>query len=209
LLSTNEGFSTPFGSNGFCNSTAGQAFLNTIGGSGGPSGCATGAPATPGVVGGTCKGYPRPSWQTGVVGLPSNEVRNIPDGTSFSSPILAAIQALVNQVNGSPQGNPNVVYYQLAASEYGASGNAACNSTLGNAVASTCTFYDVTQGDMDVNCIGTHDCFLPSGTEGVLSTSDKSYLPAYGTTTGWDFATGIGTVNANNLVTNWKNAAPK
>jgi subtilase family serine protease len=248
LLSTIEGFSTPFGSNGFCNSTAGHAFLNTIGGSGGPSGCATGAPATPGVVGGTCKGYARPSWQKDVVGLPSNEVRNIPDvslfaanglwghfypvcysdtanggascsgapdtwlgagGTSFSSPILAGIQALVNQVNGSPQGNPNVVYYQLAASEYGAGGNASCNSTLGNKVASTCTFYDVTQGDMDVNCTGTHDCFLPSGTEGVLSTSDKSYLPAYGTTTGWDFATGIGTVNANNLVTNWKNAAPK
>jgi len=248
LLSTIEGFSNPFGSNGFCNSKAGHAFLNTIGGSGGPSGCATGAPASPGIVGGTCKGYARPSWQTGVVGLPSNKVRNIPDvslfaanglwghfypvcysdtanggascagapdtwlgagGTSFSSPILAGIQALVNQENGSPQGNPNVVYYKLAASEYGASGNPSCNSTLGNAVASTCIFYDVTQGDMDVNCTGTHDCFLPSGTEGVLSTSDKSYLPAYGTTTGWDFATGIGTVNANNLVANWKNAAPK
>jgi subtilase family serine protease len=248
LLSTIEGFSNSFGSNGFCNSKAGHAFLNTIGGSGGPSGCATGAPASPGIVGGTCKGYARPSWQTGVVGLPSNKVRNIPDvslfaanglwghfypvcysdtanggascagapdtwlgagGTSFSSPILAGIQALVNQENGSPQGNPNVVYYKLAASEYGASGNPSCNSTLGNAVASTCIFYDVTQGDMDVNCTGTHDCFLPSGTEGVLSTSDKSYLPAYGTTTGWDFATGIGTVNANNLVANWKNAAPK
>ena len=129
-------------------------------------------------------------------------------GTSFSSPIMAGIQALVNQENGSPQGNPNVVYYKLAASEYGASGNASCNSTLGNAVAATCTFHDVTQGDIDVNCTGTHACFLPSGTEGVLSTSGKSYMPAFGTTAGWDFATGIGTVNANNLVANWKNAAP-
>ena len=130
--------------------------------------------------------------------MPELRTRGSARRTSFSSPILAGIQALVNQKNGSPQGNPNVVYYKLAASEYGASGNASCNSTLGNAVASTCTFYDVTQGDMDVNCTGTHACFLPSGTEGVLSTSDKSYLPAYGTTTGWDFATGIGTVNANN-----------
>ena len=121
---------------------------------------------------------------------------------------MAGIQALVNQKNGGPQGNPNVVYYKLAASEYGAKGNAACNSTLGNAVASTCTFYDVTLGDMVVDCTGTHACYLPSGTYGVLSTSDKAYDPAYAAHTGWDFATGIGTVNAANLVANWKNAAP-
>jgi hypothetical protein len=28
-------------------------------------------------------------------------------------------------------------------------------------------------------------------------------VPAYQTATGWDFATGIGTINAYNLVTNW------
>ena len=44
------------------------------------------------------------------------------------------------------------------------------------------------------------NCYRPSGTNGVLSTSDSSYLKAYGTTTGWDFATEIGTVNATNLV---------
>jgi hypothetical protein len=62
----------------------------------------------------------------------------------------------------------------------------------------------VTQGDMDVNCralLGTlHNCYMPSGTNGVLSTSNASYQPAYGTTAGWDFSTGIGTVNAYNLV---------
>jgi hypothetical protein len=121
---------------------------------------------------------------------------------------MAAIQALVNEVNGSPQGNPNVVYYKLAAAEYGASGDASCNSTLGNGVASTCTFYDITQGDMDVDCTGKIDCYLPSGTYGVLSTSDTSYAPAYKATTGWDFASGLGSVNANNLVTNWKTVAP-
>ena len=124
-------------------------------------------------------------------------------GTSFSSPIMAGIQALVNQKAGGPQGNPNLIYYQLAAAEYGASGDNACNSTLGNTVGSSCIFYDVTLGDMDLNCTGTNDCYLPSGTYGVLSTSDGSYLPAYGTQTGWDFATGIGTVNATNLVNSW------
>jgi len=61
---------------------------------------------------------------------------------------------------------------------------------------------------MDVNCRGVgsifaptyYNCYLPSGTNGVLSTSNSAYDPAFGTTPGWDFATGIGTVNAYNLV---------
>jgi len=125
-------------------------------------------------------------------------------GTSFSSPIMAGIQALVNQVNGGRQGNPDSTYYNMAAAEYGPSGDSACNSTLGNGVASSCIFYDVTQGDMDVDCKGTHNCYLPSGTKGVLSTSNSADQPAFGTQTGWDFATGIGSVNAYNLVHQWQ-----
>jgi len=124
-------------------------------------------------------------------------------GTSFASPIMAAIQSLVNQKTASSWGNPNPTYYKLAAAEYGTAGNSTCNSSNGNAAGSGCTFYDVTSGDMDVNCTGKVNCYLPSGTNGVLSTSSSSYLPAYKTGTGWDFATGIGTLNAYNLVTNW------
>ncbi len=131
-------------------------------------------------------------------------------GTSFGAPILAGIQALVNQKTGARQGNPNPVYYQLAATEYGSSGSSVCNSSNGNGVASTCVFYDVTQGDMDVNCTGSNDCYNPSGpgTQGVLSTSNSTFNPAYGTTTGWDFATGIGSLNATNLVSNWPTGEP-
>jgi hypothetical protein len=35
-----------------------------------------------------------------------------------------------------------------------------------------------------------------------ISTATPSYQPAYGATPGWDFATGIGSVNAYNLVFN-------
>jgi hypothetical protein len=56
---------------------------------------------------------------------------------------------------------------------------------------------------MDVNCSGTVDCYRPSGTNGVLSTSDAAYKPAYGTTKGWDFSSGIGSINADNLVNAW------
>ena len=129
-------------------------------------------------------------------------------GTSFSSPIMAGIQALVNQKAGGPQGNPNPVYYQLATNEYGSGGNTSCDSSNGNTVASSCIFYDVTLGDMDVNCVGSANCYFADGSVGVLSTSNNSFNPAYGTTTGWDFATGIGTVNAANLVNNWPASGP-
>lgn len=124
-------------------------------------------------------------------------------GTSFASPIMAGIQALVNEKVGAAQGNPAPTYYSLANTEYGTSGSNTCNSSNGNTVGSSCVFYDITQGDMDVNCTGSHGCYKPSGTYGVLSTSTSAYDKAYGTGTGWDFATGIGSVNAYNLVNAW------
>ncbi|MBV9758970.1 MAG: S8/S53 family peptidase [Acidobacteriaceae bacterium] len=242
LIATVEGYSTTYGTSGFCNSTVGRDdFLTTASGSGGPSGCATGKASTSGVVSGTCKGWAKPTWQS-VVGNPSDSVRDLPDvslfaangvwghyyvfcwsdtseggtactgapsgwsgagGTSFASPIWAGIQALIDQKKGAKQGNPNPRYYALASSEYGTGGSSTCNSSNGNSVGSTCTFYDVTLGDMDVPCTGTHNCYKPSGTYGVLSTSNSAYQKAYGTATGWDFATGIGTVNVNNLVNNF------
>ncbi|HEV1993835.1 MAG TPA: protease pro-enzyme activation domain-containing protein, partial [Candidatus Acidoferrum sp.] len=145
--------------------------------------------------GAACTGNPPSSWSGA-------------GGTSFASPIMAGIQALVNQKTGARQGNPNPVYYQLAAAEYGSSGSSSCNSNNGNTVSAACIFYDVTLGDMDVDCVGSNNCFLDSSTEGVLSTSNSSYQPAYGTNTGWDFATGIGSVNAANLVNNWPASTP-
>ena len=127
-------------------------------------------------------------------------------GTSFAAPALAGIQALINQSSGQSWGNMNTQYYPLAATEYGNSGTlASCNSSNGTASGSTCIFHDITQGDIDVNCTGTTaaaDCFgSPSTTvQGVLSTSITTLSPAYGTTPGWDFATGLGSVNVANLV---------
>ena len=257
LVATTFGYTKTYGAAGFCNSLDGGALMDVVGGSGGPSGCATGTPSSdsPGVVSGTCAGWPKPSWQS-LVGNPKDGVRDTPDvslfsgdglwshyyllcisdpsyslgctgypfswagagGTSFASPIMAGIQALVNQKAGSRQGNPNPTYYKLAASEYGAKGNSSCNSTLGNAAGSSCIFYDVTLGDNDLPCytyfqlvqgqIVQYDCYMTSGSLGVLSTSNSTDKMAYGTTTGWDFATGIGSVNAANLVNNWPGVGP-
>jgi subtilase family serine protease len=125
-------------------------------------------------------------------------------GTSFSSPIFAGIMALINQKTGSRQGLANTELYALGAAEFGASGNAKCNSTLGTKGASSCVFHDVTEGDFNVPCVGKNNCYDPSGQFGVGSASDTSYEPIYKATPGWDYTTGLGTVNVTNLVNAWQ-----
>ncbi len=239
IASYYSGSRVTYGKNGYCNNGNDHAdFLTTVAGSGGPSGCATGSPATRGVVSGSCAGWPKPSWQAGFIGIRHDGVRDMPDlslfagngiwshyylycdsdgglcsgapsnwgaagGTSFSTPILAGVQALIAQKTGQSWGNANVTYYMLARAEYGAAGDGKCNSTRGNKAASTCVFYDVEEGDNNNDCTGQYDCYLPSGEYGVLSTTDRKYRIAYGATKGWDFATGIGTVNVANLLDAW------
>jgi hypothetical protein len=233
--------SVGYGPGGLCASIANtslEALLFSVAaGSGGPSNCATGAPSTFGVASGSCAGYAKPSWQTGISGIPKDGVRDLPDvamfasdgiwghyalvcfsdlanggapctgdpgnwsgfgGTSLASPVMAGTQALVNQSTNSRQGNPNVVYYALAAS-------------------TPSVFHSIAQGDIDVNCSGTQNCYGYLGTVdygrdgrvfgttfgGALSVSDTSFTPAYAAGSSWSFAVGLGSVDVNNLVTNW------
>ncbi len=97
-------------------------------------------------------------------------------GTSFSSPILAGIQALVNQKQGSAQGNPNYVYYKLAAKEYGAQGSSTCDSSNGPSSATAgCIFHDVTMGDIVVNCAGSANCYGYVGNQRGLLVRDPGW----------------------------------
>ncbi|HEY1760287.1 MAG TPA: S53 family peptidase [Bryobacteraceae bacterium] len=240
LFANYMGYSTAYGSGGFCSSVSGQAQanLNVEAASGGPSNCATGAPSIAGVASGSCAGYAKPSWQAGLSGIPSDGVRDIPDvsmfaavnsftnhfaivcysdeenggtpctgapsnwigfgGTSLATPIMAGIQALVNQSAGGKQGNPNPVYYALAAK-----------------VPSV--FHTITQGDIDVDCAGPYNCYGILGTVdygrngrifgttwgGALSASNSTFSSAYAAGGSYSLATGIGSVDAFNLVTNW------
>jgi len=241
LTASYLGFAATYGKNGLCNSSKYGYLVKVGGGGGGPSGCARGAPATQGVVGGTCEGYARPAWQAAVPGLPANRVRNLPDvtlfaasspwghsyivcssgdggckagsgGTSFAAPIMAGVQALVNQKMSAAtgEGNPDVVYYKLAAAEYNSATKlTACNAMKGRSVAATCIFHDVTLGDNDAPChAGSPDCYRPSGAYGVLSSSAGGYQPTFRSTPGWVFASGLGSVNVFNLVSQWHTAAP-
>jgi subtilase family serine protease len=236
LIANLKGFATTYGTAGFCNSstaTTNNAFLTTAAAAGGPSNCATGNAGQPlqDVTTGTCAGYAKPSWQSGIFGNPTDGVRDIPDvslfasngiwghyavvcfsdttnggkacsgapstwsgfgGTSVATPMMAGIQSLVNQhwgtawTGGAFGGNPAPTYYSIANAEFGGSGNSNCysiNQPAGRrGLGTACTFYDVTQGDIDVNCRTngsiTSNCYHPTGTNGVLSTGQVTSVVA-------------------------------
>ena len=115
-------------------------------------------------------------------------------GTSVASPTMAGIMALVLQkVGGTAQGLANPVFYQLAAQENLSN----CNTstvTSGN----SCFFYDITTDNIRVPCAtGSPNCITgsPGDAVGILS--------GYDATSGYDLATGLGSVNATNLVNAW------
>jgi hypothetical protein len=199
------------------------SFLAPIGGSGGASNCTISLNQSLASCSG---GYGKPAWQTGT-GVPNDGKRDVPDvslfagdglnasfyvvcetdiyegcdgevgtlvavgGTSASAPTFAGIMAMINQQTQSRQGNANYVFYPLAAQS-----GASCNST--GTIGGSCIFYDVTVGTNAMPCAtGGPDCVTnaPSDQFGVLS--------GYGTTAGYDLATGLGSVNVANLANNW------
>ena len=130
-------------------------------------------------------------------------------GTSLSSPSFAGIMALVNQKTGQRQGNANPVLYALAA----VAGNS-CNSSLPATITNTaCIFYDVTKGNNAAACEPNFTAsFCSSKTDGVPGVTvdpNNQTTEAWTTTTGYDMATGLGTVNAANLVNNWTSVSFK
>ncbi len=155
-------------------------------------------------------------------------------GTSLSAPMFAGIQALIDQglaAKGLPkdQGNAAPTLYALAQNEYGAASGAvpaslaACNADNGAKGTGACVFHDVTRGSNATQCIQladetTPDCYFYATVQnfwgkygptkiGLTSTSATQYTPktsAYAARPGWSFATGLGSVNAKNLLAAWK-----
>ncbi len=116
---------------------------------------------------------------------------------------MATIQLLIDGKYGS-QGNPNYFYYQLAAAEYGKSGDTSCYSNKSGGPDSSCVFYDITLGDDLLPCEGTYNCYTPKGdTYGILSATDSSLVEAYNSGVGYDLASGLGSINAGNLFSAW------
>ena len=166
--------------------------------------------------GGASTFFTKPSWQTGVTGIPSDNGRHLPDisltaathdpyllcirgscipdangnigfigvgGTSASTPAFAGIMSLVAQKQLVRLGQPNYVLYGLAAAE----NLSQCNASSSTLPASTCVFNDVTVGNNAV----------PG--EANYGTSSATYQAG----TGYDQATGLGSVNVTNLINQW------
>jgi hypothetical protein len=218
-----------------CNDSAWWSdFLNTTGGAGGASNCAI----SNGSTASSCvSGYPKPAWQSGVTGIPSDGVRDVPDvalmagngtwgsfyvycqsdvatngvcdpntslegagGTSFAAPVFAGMMALVEQKTASQQGNVNYILYKLGNTQYSGSNAASCTSDTAVA-GNSCMFYDVTDSTNAVPCLaGTTDC-TPA-----VAADEFGILPGFNAGPGYDLVTGLGSVNAYNLVENWSTA---
>ena len=171
--------------------------------------------------------YTKPSWQVGA-SVPSDSRRDLPDvslfasngflgsfyivcemdqtnnqpcdlsnnflgfgGTSVASPAFAGIMALINQKMGSPQGDPNFTFYKLA----GKQSSSSCNSS---SPASTCVFNDITVGTIAMPCqTGSPNCTTS------IANDQFGILSGFQAGTGYDQATGLGSVNVNNLVNQW------
>jgi subtilase family serine protease len=205
---------------------------NIVAGSGGKSSCSTNTDTA--TTTGTCTdGYSKPSWQRGT-GVPSDGVRDLPDvslmagdgfdaaawlactddtgqngsgatvtencsnqsdgnsyfaafgGTSTAAPAFAGILALIQQKTGSRLGQAAMQLYDLY------------NGSHANAI-----FHDVTTGNNSVPCDSA------SSYQGGACTKNSAgyyFLTGYNTGTGYDLATGLGSVDANQLLTYWGTA---
>ncbi|MGD0127484.1 MAG: protease pro-enzyme activation domain-containing protein [Terriglobia bacterium] len=123
-------------------------------------------------------------------------------GTSASVQAFGGIMALVNQKYGS-QGVANYVLYPLAAKT-----GASCASTAAmapKASSSSCVFYDTQTGNNSVACVADSpncsDQTVTGTGYGILV--NNANQAAWTTNAGFDLATGLGTVNAANLVSQW------
>ena len=166
------------------------------------TGCAVGLWSS---GGGASTLFQKPVWQANVTGIPSTNVRFLPDvalnaadhdgyvicidgscqganitfgiasGTSASVQAFGGIMALVDQKMGGRVGNANYTLYKLAGLETYSSCNASSSIPPSN-----CVFNDVTTGNTNV----------PGET-------------GFTAGVGYDETTGLGSVNVTNLLNNW------
>jgi hypothetical protein len=252
-------------------------YVDTAGGSGGASGCVvnssgnsigscsagdTSTGSTYGNLTLVNDGWPKPSWQSGVTGIPTDGVRDLPDvsffagdgtldsatlicvsndgasctnisetgssstggaeevgGTSVATPEMAGVMALINQKAGAAQGSPNAELYLLA----GKQNYSNCSAENGS-TSNGCNFNDIDKGTIAMPCAPnsavieggatnegggvwgeTPQVFaLASPNCSVVNSGDVvGTLSGYGAITGYDQASGLGSLNIANVIANW------
>ncbi|QNI31730.1 Ig-like domain repeat protein [Alloacidobacterium dinghuense] len=147
-------------------------------------------------------------WTKNSDGSITLEQASIVGGTSAAAPSMAGIMALVEQKHGQFQGVANYQFYQLANAQQ----NGNCNSSqlTDPTQKSACVFHDITLGSNAVPCFkGGQDC---QGTDSpvVVGLSlppalfpPNSFTDGHAATAGYDLASGLGSVDAANLINSW------
>jgi hypothetical protein len=175
------------------------------GGSGGPSTCGNPTLDSTGTTVVTCAPTPKPSWQVGA-GVPADSARDLPDIALFAADGINGSYYVVCAADGDCQGTSNPQISGLGGTSvaspafagimaivnqaYGPQGQA--DYELYPLAAKTPTaFHDIQAGTNQVPCVaGSPNC-----TNGELT--------GYAATPGYDLASGLGSIDANVLVTNW------
>ncbi len=155
--------------------------------------------------GGASKLYKKPSWQAGVNGIPNDGHRDLPDVSLAASgthdPYLICIKGDcsksdwgVSEIGGTSAAAPAFAGILALASQSIGGRLGVANTVLYSLAArQPGVFHDITVGNNAV----------PG--EAGYGTSDATY-PAR---TGYDLATGLGSVDADQLVSNWKTPSAK
>ena len=114
-------------------------------------------------------------------------------GTSVSAQVFAGIVALLDQKYEDKQGLLNPTLYNMAAA------NANNCASVANPV-STCVFYDITTDTIAMPCDVSLSGFTPSPNCTSSGGEPIGVLTGYAAGAGYDLATGLGSINAANLV---------
>ncbi len=127
-------------------------------------------------------------------------------GTSGSVQAFAGIMALINQSQASGsnpaprQGNANYIFYKL----YKQNPAKICPSNPAAVTTAGCIFYDVVTGNISVACQGgTPNCSNTSTAANQFGVLASAGVPAWTAASGYDLASGLGTVNIANLAAAW------
>jgi hypothetical protein len=129
-------------------------------------------------------------------------------GTSVATPAMAGVMALINQKTGAAQGLAAPGLYTLAAKQ-GESGYGSCSAENGK-TTSSCYFNDIDEytsaqpcdaADSTPNCVATSSTLGSSDAQNGLG-----ILTGYSAGTGYDLASGLGSLNVANVVNAWPSA---
>jgi uncharacterized protein (TIGR03437 family) len=149
--------------------------------------------------------FPKPAWQTGP-GVPNDNARDVPD-VSFSAAGMHDGYTVINAngnvvTGGTSAASPSFAGVVALLNQYAVSNGLQSAPGLGNinpalyrlAQNTTNVFHDITQGNNMVPCAqGSPNC-----TTGTLG---------FAAGPGYDQATGLGSIDVFNFITQWKSAA--